>query len=269
MKGKAFLGLLIALVIAFSTAQAGTKEELVRLQEDVLALRNQILELDKSFSEKTDGLKSLVEQLNDQVAESTLAIEKALKFLESQSSGAQSADQALLQEIRTLSGKIDDMATRVTAMAQQMMELKVQSQSFSRQQLLPGGLSPDALYDQAYRDFVQGSFDLAIQGFNSYVQSYPGGNRAAAALCYIGDAYSIQKNQAQAIAAFTRVIDEYPDSDMVAVALYKRALAQLSLQERENAVADFKTVIIDFPDSPESLKAKEQLQNLGVRISKH
>ncbi len=268
MKGKFYLGLLAFLVIAMPAATAGTQEELVRLQQDVLALQNQIRELDRAFSEKTDGIKSLTEQLNDQVAESKKALERVLKILESQSSGAQASNQALLEDMRVLSGKVTDVSTQVAAIAQQLVELKVQSQSFRGQGAAPGSISPEALYDQAYRDFVQGNFDLAIQGFDSYSNNYPGGNRAAAALCYIGDAYSTQKYPEKAIAAFSRVIDEYPDSDMVAAALYKRALARLTVQERESAASDFKAVMERFPESPEADLAESELKKLGIRVAK-
>ena len=80
-----FLFLMAACVTATSV-QGGTKEELVRLQHDVLALQNQIREFDKSYSEKLEGLKSLVVQLNDQSAQSGLALEKIVTTIERQAS---------------------------------------------------------------------------------------------------------------------------------------------------------------------------------------
>jgi tol-pal system protein YbgF len=192
-------------------------------------------------------------------------IEKVSKSLESQASGVRSSDEMLHQEIRSLSGKIDDMATRVSALAQQMSELKVQSNSLGQ---ASSGLSPDALYDQASRDFVQGNLDLAIQGFTTYMNTYPGGDKAAAALCSIGDAYAYQNNLPQAIAVFTRVINDYPDSDKVPSALYKRAQAELTMKENQNAIADFRNIVENFPDTAESELARAKLEELGVRIPK-
>jgi len=265
MKGRNYIGLLIALMLMLPSGHAGTKEDLARLQYDVNALRDQIRELEKTFSSRVDGLKSLLEQLNDQVAKSNLAFDRVARSLETQASGAQSSDQMLLEEIRNLSQKMDDTATRVSAMAQQLNDLKVQSGSFQAN-AFGSNLSPEDLLAQAERDFIEGNLDLAIQGFNAVVDNYPGGNMAAAALCRIGDIYYHQNMLPQAIAAFTRVVDEYPDSDKVASALYKRANVQLSMKDGDKAIADYKNIVTNFADTPESELAKGVLQKLGERI---
>ncbi len=267
MKQKICFCLLIAFLLLLPSAQAGTKEELVRLQSDVLALQNQIREFEKTFSEKTDGLKSLVVQLNDQVARSNVILDRISTALENQTTGSRSSDQALIQEIRSLSGKMDDSATRISVLAQQLNELKVQSKPIS-QGGAGAGMSPEAMYNQAFNDFVQGNLDLAIQEFTAYISAFPGGDKAAASLCNIGDAYSTQNKLPQAIAAFTRVINDYPNSNVVATALYKRAMVELILNERDNAISDFKTVIDKYPSTQESEMAKTELQKLGVGTSK-
>src|SRR5437867_170968 len=38
---------------------------------------------------------------------------------------------------------------------------------------LPVGMSPQKLYDSAYSDFVSAQYDLAIQGFDMYIKSFP------------------------------------------------------------------------------------------------
>jgi tol-pal system protein YbgF len=269
MKPIIYVCLLIALLAA-TPARAGTKEELMRLQSDVLALQNQIREFEKTFSEKTEGLRSLVVQLNDQVAKSNLILNRVSAALENQTSGANSSQQAVLQEIRNLSGKIDDTATRISALAQQINDLKVQSKALSQGSSNQGGglSSSDSIYTQAYNDFVQGNFDLAVQGFTAYLGSSPNGDKAAAAQYYIGDSYLNQQKLPQAVSAFTRVVNDYPGSTQTPSALYRRAQAELALQETENAISDFKSVIERFPSAPESDMAKDQLQKLGVGASK-
>jgi tol-pal system protein YbgF len=249
-------------------AQAGTKEEIMRLQSDVLALQNQIREFEKSFSERTDGLKSLVIQLNDQVAKSTLILDRVSKTLETQAAGTRSSDQALIQEVRALSGKMDDAAMRISALAQQVADLKIQAKPMGSEEPAGGMGSQPSVYEQAYGDYVQGNFDLAIQGFADYLRGNPGGDKTAAAYFYLGDAYSIQGKTPQAIAAFTRVINDYPDSEQIASALFKRGRAELAMKESDTAIADFRAVIERFPTSPEAERAKEELRKLGVSTTK-
>jgi len=268
MKPITYVCLLIVLLTA-TPARAGTKEELMRLQSDVLALQNQIREFEKTFSEKTEGLRSLVVQLNDQVAKSNLMLNTISATLANQASGTNSSQQSALQEIRNLSGKLDDTATRISALAQQVNELKVQSKAITQGSANQGGgFSTASTYDQAYNDFMQGNLDLAIQGFTTYLASSPNGDKAAAAQYYIGYSYLNQQKLPQAVSAFTRVVNDYPGSAQTPSALYRRAQAELALQETENAIADFKSVIERFPNAPESDMAKDQLQKLGADASK-
>jgi tol-pal system protein YbgF len=268
MKRNISIFLLSIFFAALPSALAGTKEELVRLQSDVLALQNQIREFDKNYNERLEGLKSLVVQLNDQVARSQVALDKISKALENQTSGIRSADQTVLQEIRTLSGKMDDASTRVSVLAQQIAELKLQSKPLSPASSPGGDLSPESTYDRASGDLVRGNYDLAVQGFASYLNSAPGGAKAAAAQYGIGEAYYYQAKMQQAIAAYTRILTDYSDSDLCASALYKRAKSELAIKESQNAIADLKEIIERYPASSEASLAKTELQNLGVKLTK-
>jgi tol-pal system protein YbgF len=253
--------------VVLPSVQAGTKEELVRLQSDVLALQNQIREFEKTFNERTDGLKSLVVQLNDQVAKSNLILDRISATIENQASGMHSADQTLLKEIRTLSVKIDDTDMRISVLAQQLAELKVQSKPISQPNASGRSLPEDTIFNQASNDLMQENFDLAIQGFTAYLDSFPGSEKAPVARYSIGEAYYVQNKLPQAIASFTGVINDYPGSNKVASALFKRAKAELTMQEKQNAIADFKEVITTFPETPESGLAKAELQKLGVSLT--
>jgi tol-pal system protein YbgF len=264
---------LITIVISLSPtpAQAASKEEviLVRLQNDVLKLQDQVRDLDKTFSEKIDGLKSLIVQLNDQVAKSNLTLNKISTALENQSSGASSKDQQLLQAIGALATKVDDNATRVSALAQQISELKVQSQAINQasQSAASASITPESVYSTAIQDLNQGNYDLAIKGFIAYLDNFPTANMAAAAQLNIGDAYLIQDKLPQAISAFTSVINTFPNSDKVASALYKRGKAEVGMKEKDNAIEDFRNVIKTYPNATEAALAKRELQELGVGLT--
>jgi tol-pal system protein YbgF len=268
MKLKTGVFLLSIVWAVMPAAQAGTKEELARLQSDVLALQNQIREFDKNYSERLEGLKSLVVQLNDQVAKSDVTLGKISTAIENQNSGNRAADQSLLQEIRVLAGKIDDTSTRISALAQQIADLKLQSKAMAQPSTTASEISPESVYDRASSDLVRGNYELAIQGFASYINNAPGGPKAANAQYGVGEAYYYQAKMQQAIAAYTRILTDYPDSDLCASALYKRAKAELAIKESENAIADLKEILERYPSSSEASLAKTELQNLGVKLGK-
>ncbi|MDR0842406.1 MAG: hypothetical protein LBP68_03180, partial [Acidobacteriota bacterium] len=184
MKTKIALCVLVAALVFLPAAQAGTKEELMRLQSEVLALQKQLLEFDKSYNERIDGLRSLVIQLTDEAAKSSSAMTRLGAAIDSRTEDARTMDKSLHLELEELSAKIDDAAVSISAMAQQLSELKAQTASMAAESA--SGLSPETMYNQAFSDFVLGSFDIAIEGFTAYVETYPGGARAADALLNIG-----------------------------------------------------------------------------------
>jgi len=275
MSSKPATILAALLLLNVPAAVGGTKEELVRLQNDVLALQNQLRLFEKTFTEQIQGLRSLVVQLNDQVGTSSQMLGKVATALEGRSTGEKADTQAILQELRSLKGRVDDSTTRIAALAEQISELKVQSKALTERtyQTAAGdaaslALSADAIFNEAFTDLEQGNFDLAIEGFTAYVKNYPSTEKADDAQYGIGEAYYNSKRLPQSISSFTRVINDYPAGDKVASAYFKRAKAELALGEKQNAIEDFKTVVLKFPEAPEAGLAKNELENAGVDLAK-
>ena len=201
MKPPSFLYFLVLFFILTMSLQAGTKEELVRLQNDVNDLRSQLLEFEKILNENNSGLKSLIEQLNDQVASSNMLLDKIAAAVQQQASQETADASTIVPELQTLSVKIDEMITSLTALASQVSELKVQSKS--TQQFIPSNVSAsDATFNQALNDLIGGESDLAIQGFQAYLNYFPAGDKAAAARYYIGEAHYNMNRYPEAIEAY-------------------------------------------------------------------
>jgi tol-pal system protein YbgF len=274
MKRIGYLFIITVLGIA-STAQAGVKEELVRLQADVLALQNQMRQLEKSFTERTDAIRSLVVQLNDQVGKTSLALGKISTSLETQSSGDLAAVQTVLKEVRDLAGKMDDANMRISALAQQIVDMKVQTKPISQRTFQnvadnPAQLSSsaDQIYSEAFNDLIQGNLDFAIQGFSAFLRNFPTNDKADDAQYNIGEAYYNDGKYAQAAAAFSKVVSDYASGGKVASALFKRAKAEVALLQKDGAIADFRTVAEKYPNEPEASLARAELLKLGIDLSK-
>ena len=99
----------------------------------------------------------------------------------------------------------------------------------------PAPGSPTRLYDMAWADYTAGSYDLAIEGFTSYVRSFPRSEFADNAQYYIGESYFQRGRLAEAVEAFDRVISTYPQSDVVGQAYYKRGLSYERLNQPDRA----------------------------------
>lgn len=262
MKTKICFCILIAAFITLPTAQANTSRELMRLQNEIKLLQQQFEEFNNSYNERLDALRSLIIQLNDQVAKSGSTLSSLGMALDNRTVDALNQDRSLLAEIRELSEKIDDASIGISVLAQQLNDFKLQSSMRTIDGPSALNLSPDTMFNQAMRDFILGDFDMAIEGFRAFVEMYPGGDQAARAWLHIGDSHASLQRLRDSVDAYTRVINDYPHTQVVPTALFKRANIEVALQEPSNAIADLRDIIERFPTSAEVELARVELQRL-------
>ena len=123
---------------------------------------------------------------------------------------------------------------------------------------------PQALYNAAYNDYLKGSYDLALRGFQQYLESFPSTTLAANATYWIGECYYRQRRYRQAIEQYDAVLNRYPRSDKTASALLKKGYAHLELGERSQGVVQLQHVLRQFPTSDEANLARQRLREIGV-----
>jgi tol-pal system protein YbgF len=265
---KALPVLLLALILpAYSLGQR--REDLVRLQSDVLQLQELVRVLQKSVDEHSGILRSLLEQLNDQVAKNNLAMESLALAVQSQRADLGSAVSQTRDEMQKLSVKLDDTNTRIGGLYQRLEEIQLQARSV-RPPLsgAAGQIDPDQAYNSIYSDYLMGNFDLAITGFQDFLVTYPDSELADNAAYYLGVSYFDQGRYDQALQAFDQVINVYPRGNMVPAAHFKKATAFQELQRNNEAIEVLRRLISLFPDSPEANLARQDLQQLGVDPSR-
>ncbi len=263
-----FLPLLLIIGLILSTpAAAGTKEEIIRLSSDVLQLQNQVLALQKSFDQKQGSLQSLLEQLNDQVATTNRVLQEMVVVMREQKSDWSQVAGDLGQDIQGLSVKMDETNNRLAALFKKVED----SQSRNESRRLPsssdpGGPKPDQVYSLAFNDYLAGNYELAADGFRDFMVRYPESEYADNAAYYLGLCHQQLGQQEQAVQSFDQVINMYPKADMTAAAYYKKALTQQELQKNEDAIDTLKKLVALFPESQEAITARQELENLGIRV---
>jgi tol-pal system protein YbgF len=127
----------------------------------------------------------------------------------------------------------------------------------------PSPGSPTRLYDMAWADYTAGSYDLAIEGFTSYVRSFPKSEFADNAQYYIGESYYQRGRWPEAVDAFTRLISTYPRSDVVGNAYYKRGQSYERMNQPEQSRADYEFLIKTAADTDPGRLAKQRLDALN------
>ena len=241
------------------------REEIVRLQSDVLQLQNQIRELQKRMDERNGMIVSLLEQLNDQAAQNSRQFEDVGSVVRSESQEVRQAVDALGQELRQFGIRLEDVTNRLASLQKRVEENQMRVQTLRS---APGELGmevePDQAYAASYNDYLMGNYELAIAGFQDFLSNYPDSEYADNAAYYLGDSYLKQGRYDQAVQAFDQVINLYPREDKTPVAYYKKAQALENMQRMDEAIQSLKALTTLFPDSLEAGLARDELARIGV-----
>jgi tol-pal system protein YbgF len=123
----------------------------------------------------------------------------------------------------------------------------------------PSNLSPTQMWDRVYATYTAGQFDLAIEGFNSYIRAFPSSPRAAEAQLYIGHSYYSAGKYAEASAALQKAIADYPQSQSLPEAYYKLGLTHEALRQFEPARRAFETVVKNYVTTSYATLARQAL----------
>jgi len=262
------IGVVVSAWLGMGLLQAGTKEEIIRLQSDILQLQEQIRVLQKSLDEKNGMVISLLEQLNDQSAAGKASVEGIRPAVEANRTAIEAVGQSvtgLHDEFQVLSAKLDETNNRVAALYRKMEENQVQVQTL-RTVPAPaeGSVDPDRVYSATYNDYLMGNYALAVDGFQDFLANYPDSEFADNAAYYLGDSYLQQGRMELAVQAFDQVINLYPKGDKTPVAYFKKASVLVELQRMDEAIETLKRLKKLFPKSQEAALADGELAKLGV-----
>jgi len=282
MKQSALTVAAVLVLVGASPAAAADKAH-QQLMAEIRMLQEQQQQLQQMMGALAETLKTVSTKIDDQNAANRKAF----------------ADQKLQVDnvadvVRVLREKADDTNVRLSTVSQELEAVRQAMSSTPPAQALtptagaepapagepgaapataapvpttpPGSapfISPQRMYDNAYSDYTGGQYDIAIQGFNAYISSFPKSDKADDAQLNIGNAYYAAGKYREAGDAFQRVISNYPSSDSVPAAYYKLGLAYTDLKQPDLARRAFETLAQKYPAAPEAILAKQRLDALN------
>ena len=260
MSSKLVVGLFAALVLCVP-GRAGTREDLVRLDQQTTALSQQVQLLSAQMAQIQQSLQALSARVD--------AVERS----------AQTAD--LRADLETLKRQSEILASQISALqiaresapAQapgpfQVPPLRGSDIPPSKAPLMkplatppPAAVSPD-LYNQAYSDYVQGKYDLASSEFRQFMDAFPSDPRSGNSQYWIGECLYSQKKYAEARDAFRTMVERYPMGNKALAARLKLGLTLVAMEDPAGGIAALKALIQAAPNSDEALIAKDRVAKL-------
>lgn len=275
---------ILGLALLAPAPAAAANREHEQILADIRMLQEQNQRLQLALVTLAEALKAVTAKID----ESTAATRKGF------------ADQKLLSDtvagdLRVLREKLDETNVRLTSLSQDVDGLREiipqaapmpvapvdpadPNAAASAPGAMPPGTSPPApvapvgtgmtprrLYDTAYADYTAGQWSLAVQGFETYLKTYPKSELADDAQYYVGESYSGDSKFREAVAAYERMIRDYPQSDILPEAWYKVGTAYERLGQPDRARAAYETAVKLFPETDAGRLSKQRLDGLNRR----
>jgi tol-pal system protein YbgF len=269
---------LVALALLAATAPAGAaNREHEQILADIRMLQEQNQRLQLALVTLAEALKTVSAKID----ESNAATRKGF------------ADQKLFTDgvggdLRVLREKLDETNVRLTSLSQDVDGLREITQNAPAAPLTPvdpnapqtpgsappstgatvpaptaampagTGTTPKRLYDTAYADYTAGQWSLAVQGFETYLKTYPKSDLADDALYYVGESYSGDSKFREAVSAYERMIRDYPQSDILPEAWYKVGITYERLAQPDKARAAYEFAVKTFPETNDAVRLSKQ-----------
>lgn len=177
----------------------------------------------------------------------------------------QDSVNAILERIKELNDKVTFLLTKISALENKGGDKNVNNTGEQQQpQDFNGITNPDALFSQAYADYMKGNYDIAIIEFKDYIAKFSNTEKVDNAYYWLGLCYFEKEKYRDAIDSFDKIIKDYPDSDVLAAAMLKKGLALFEMGAAGMGAVQLQELIEKFPMSKEASLARKKLDALHI-----
>ena len=253
------------MVLAAGPAYPQNKD-ILQLQKDMIDVQQWVKQLQATVDRNDALLKGLAEKIADQVNTLSGGVQKVTQTVDS----IKTQNETTTRDMRTiltalttlttintamkdLQEEVANVRTQMSSVLKDLREAKTTAEPLAR---------PDDLWRIAFSDYSAGNNDLAIAGYQEFLQKFSTDPRAAEAHLQIGNALVAQKKFDDAINEYDIVLQKYPENDKSKTALLKKGLAQAEATQPQQAIATLNEVVKRFPNTSEATSAQGKLREL-------
>ena len=138
-------------------------------------------------------------------------------------------------------------------------------------------LAEDKLFELAEKNFNKKHYELAVDNYNEFLDSYPASTRAADAEFQIAEAQFLAEEYLEAQYAYEKFIKSYPWNKNIPYARYQLALCALNQYNdvrRDQspllaALKKFQDVVDNHPNSEYAEKSRSEITKCRVMIAEY
>jgi len=274
---------LILFSLLFLSSCVTTREDVLYLNNQIVALNSKVNKMDEKISgdldtihenqaesgAETDKIRGEIQDISGRVADNRELVRRAVERDTTE-------QDAMKATVHDLSRRIAELETRVkqiyeylglegTAGVPEKGALKTPLAVREPAKQLTfiekkGVLSDKAFYDKTLTTYKEGKYEEAVTGFKNFIKKYRKSDLADNAQFWIGESYMALKQYEQAILAYQGVIKKYPRGNKVPNAMLRQALAFYEIKDKKSSRILLKRIIKKYPGSNEAKIAKAKLK---------
>ncbi|MEO7217251.1 MAG: tetratricopeptide repeat protein [Gemmatimonadaceae bacterium] len=231
-----------------------TQKDVQVLQGDISLLRTERLSADSARARQLDRALAGMRVAND----SLNSLSKNLTRFRSDMTSSMSSVQQQLLQVQELTGQSQRRIQEVRASLEERATATATPDSTGAP-VTPG---PNALFQVAREQMMQGSNSAARQAFQDLIAKYPKADVAPDAQFYIAETYAAENNPTAADSVYAEVASKYAGSPRAATAIYKRAVAAQKAGDGDKARDLYNQLIKKYPRSDEAALARDRVKTI-------
>ena len=242
-------------IIQLQTQVQALQDQMARMQqsfdERMGVMRNLIEQTTDNMNKVTGAVNELQKTLSQQNSDIGGKVDQVSTQV-----------QAMHDALDELRARLNKLNTQLDQLAAQQQNLPSQAPGVQPGAPAVQAPPPDVLYNNGLRDYNAGKYDIAGQEFSDYLKFYPNTDLAGNAQFYLGEIAYRQGNFQGAIQAYDTVLQQYAGGNKAAAAQLKKGYALIELGQRDAGVRELKSLIARYPRSVEATQARERLRQL-------
>lgn len=231
-----------------------TQQDVQVLQGDIRTLRGEQAAADSARRLQMDRAISSLRLANDSLA----AIGNRLTRFRSDVTSSMASVQQQLLQVQELTGQSQRRIQEVRATLEERQNATAPPDSSGA----PATPGPNALFQIAREQMMQGSNAAARQAFQDLITKYPKADVAPDAQFYIAETYAAENNATAADSVYAQVAAKYAGSPRAATAIYKRGVAAQNAGHGDRARDLYNQLIRKYPRSDEAALARDRIKTI-------
>jgi tol-pal system protein YbgF len=227
-------------------------------------LKSEFETYSQELRKQSAGLRATLEELNEDIRMLSGRVEEMEHAFKQQQQNAADLESKRQEKLDSIAQSVEENSQRLNRM-DQYLNLESSKQRVAVAAPVAPVSKPsseDEIYRSAKEAFDQGDFEAARQQFQEFMKRYPDSKNADNAQFWIGEIYYREKWYEKAILEYQNVIEKYPKGNKAPAALLKQGLAFSNIGDAANAKLILQELGRKYPNSNEAKVAAEKLKTM-------